>query len=157
MFVDRTSFRHLLFVCGLAFAVPSGAQTPDEIRSTAGCYALTMSEWSPPDPNAAYHRIPTFVRLDTVRARLGRGWWVLSPNIAYPHHTGWPPSWKFLRDTLLLEWSDGFQVTGVRLTRIDSGWTGEATAYSDAHPIPEPPLPRVRVTALRKPCGDTLR
>lgn len=150
------TIRGLLFVSALAFAVPTSAQTPDEIHGTAGCYALTVTEWSPPDQNAAYHRIPRFIRLDTARAKLGRGW-VLSPNIAYPYHAGLPPSWRFLRDTLLLVWSNGFQVTGVKLTRADSGWTGEAVAESDDRPIPAPPLPRSQVTALRKTCADTLR
>jgi hypothetical protein len=153
---DLTDIRNIVLACALAFALPCSAQTPDEIRNTAGCYALTVTEWSPPDRNAAYHRIPHFIRLDTVQATSGRRW-LLSPNIAYPYHAGMQPTWRFLADTMALVWSNGLQLTIVKLTRTDSAWTGEAVAESDDHPIPEEPLPRAHVTALPKPCADTLR
>jgi len=134
------------------------AQAPTDsaearVRGVAGCYELTVSEWSPADRNAAYHRIPGRIRLDTVRAALGRGR-VLSPNIAYPHHGAFPgtPNWNTTGDTLLLVWSNGFQLTIVKLENRDSVWSGEAVAESDDRPIPPQPLPRARVVARRAPC-----
>jgi hypothetical protein len=136
----------------------SGAQTvanplPPSVRAMRGCYAMTAAEWSPPDVNAAYHRIPPLIRLDTVPSAVGGGW-VLSPNIAYPYHGAFPgtPKWTFSADTLRLVWSNGFAPTLVTLVHQDSLWTGEAVGEIDAHTIPPSPLPRARVTARRVRC-----
>ena len=136
----------------------SNAQAPIDsgearIRSVAGCYNLTVGDWSPVDINAAYHRIPPLIHLDTARAAFGRGR-VLKPNITYPYHGAMPgtPNWNITGDTLRLVWSNGFQPTIVKLANRDSVRAGEAIAESDAHPMPPPPLPRAPVLARRTPC-----
>lgn len=131
--------------------VARAAPTAD-VRAMAGCYVVTVSEWSPPDPNAGYHRIPRRIRLDTTPTSRG-GRWVLSPNIAYPHPGAFPgtPGWSLSADTMRLVWSNGFQPTGVTLVRRDSLWTGDAVAGSDF--VTGGPPPRATVTIRRAPCS----
>lgn len=122
-----------------------------DVRAAAGCYALTVSEWSAADRNATYRRIPPRVRLDTTPASR-RGDWVLSPNIAYPYPGAATPRWMLSGDTLRLQWSDHFQSTEAALMREDSLWIGEAVAKSDAAPVPAPPAPRARMSLRRGAC-----
>lgn len=150
-----SNIHRLSLICPFFALASASAQVPTEIRDVAGCYSLTVSDWSPViGSNSAYHRIPTTVRLDTVRSTFAPGW-ALSPNIAYPYGRGLPPTWRIAADTLRLVWSNGLVPTYVMLVRTDSVWTGEAIAESDDHPIPAAPLPRARVTAGRHACAAT--
>ena len=134
-------------------AQTGGASASAEVRAAAGCYTLTVSEWSRPDINAGYHRIPPRIRLDTTPSS-PRGARVLSPNIAYPHQPTFraTPFWMLSGNNMTLEWSNGFQSTIVTLVRQDSLWVGEAVAESDALPMPPSPDPRAHVTARQVAC-----
>jgi hypothetical protein len=145
--------RRLSLTCSFLAVASAAAQVPTEVRSAAGCYSLTMTPWSPiVGSDSAYYRVPSAIRLDTVRSTLELGW-VLSPNIAYPHGQSMPPAWRLVADTMRLVWSNGVAPTLVTLVRADSAWTGEAIAESDDHPIAEQLRPRARVTVRRRVCA----
>lgn len=64
-----------------------------------------------------------------------------------------PPSWVLGKDgEIHLTWSTGFYGVKVRLTQLGEVWVGQAESFTDAHPIPAPPIPRTRVTAKRVTC-----
>jgi hypothetical protein len=142
----------LLVAASASQAQTSGASPTADVRAAAGCYAVTVGAWSPPDPNPAYHRVPPRIRLDTTPTSR-KGGWVLSPNIAYPYHGAFPgtPAWSLSGDTMRLLWSNGFQTTSVTLVRTDSVWTGDAVAGSDA--VTGAPPPRAHVTIRRELCS----
>jgi hypothetical protein len=148
-----STVRHLLLTCSFLAVRASQGQVPREIRTAAGCYSLTATAWSPViGSDSASHRLPTAVRLDTVRSTFAPGW-ALSPNIVYPIGQGMPPTWRLDADTMRLVWSNGILPTYVTLVRGDSVWTGDAIAESDDHPNPAPSLPRARVTARQRVCA----
>lgn len=140
-------------MCSFLAVASAAAQTPSNVRSASGCYALMTSPWSPiVGSDSDEYRIPTVIRLDTIRSGLGLGW-ALSPNIAYVHASAMPPSWNLSGDTIRLVWSNGTTPTHVMLLRRDFGWAGEAVAESDDHPSPEEARPRAKVTARRQACA----
>ena len=121
-------------------------------NAIAGRYLLTLSEWSRPlGTNAAYHAIPTDVLLDTIAVR---GGWKVSPDIKYPYPHRFPaPRWTFVRDTVQIMWSNGFQPTILRLVRNNANeLRGEAVVRSDANEYGDN-LPRAEVTARRIACA----
>ena len=120
----------------------------------AGCYKLTIGEWSRPlGANAGYHAIPGIVRLDNARAM--RGGWRALPDISYPtpNRLRGTPSWTAPRDTIEIMWSNGFQSTTLRLGRRGAKeLRGSAIVWSDANEFGTD-LPRARVTARRVACA----
>jgi hypothetical protein len=157
--LSQLTIRLLVAFTALSLNVSSDAlaQTVSKAPATAshtvaGCYELTVGEWSPADRNPAYHRIPRRIRLDTLPASRDGGW-VLSPNIAFPYHGAFPgtPRWSLVADTLRFLWSNGYQVTIVTLQQQGSLWTGEAVAESDER-VAGAPLPRAQVAARRTAC-----
>lgn len=121
----------------------------------AGCYRLTLGEWSRPlGRNARYHAIPSIVRLDSARAI--RGGWRALPDITYPtpNRLRGTPSWTAPRDTIEIMWSNGFQSTTVRLGRRGARELGgTAIVWSDANEFGTD-VPRARVTARRTACAQ---
>ncbi len=121
----------------------------------AGCYRLTLGEWSRPlGENAAYHAIPSIVRLDNARAM--RGGWRALPDISYPtpNRLRGTPSWTAPRDTVEIMWSNGFQSTTVRLGRRGAKeLRGSAIVWSDANEFGSD-LPRAKVIARRIACAS---
>ena len=146
------SHRHLSLVLLFVVGASGGAQIPREVKNAAGCYALTLSAWVPLiGSDSASHRLPTTIRLDTVRSTFAPGW-VLSPNVAYPHGQGMPPIWMLETDTMRLAWSNGLLPTYVTLVHTGADWIGDATAESDDRSLPASSRPHARVTAHRQPC-----
>ena len=132
------------------------AQTPS-LRAPGqfvGCYDLALGAWSRPlGINAAYHVIPATVRLDTAIA--ARGGWKVSPDIAYPHPSRFPgtPRWTATRSTVEITWSNGFQMTALRLSRYGAQeLRGQAIVGSDANEFGTD-LPRADIVARRITCA----
>lgn len=147
-----------VLIGGLALAVASRpgyaqATAAEAPASLAGCYELSLGTWSRPlGVNAAYHKLPLTMRLDTVGA--ARGGWVLRPDIAYPSGNRFPgtPRWTATADSVVLTWSNGFQSTLVRAARRHSGdLIGVAIVGSDANEFGND-LPRAAVVARRTAC-----
>jgi hypothetical protein len=128
------------------------AQAP---LTTPHCYRLDVGPWQPSlAPNAAFHRIPPVIRLDTLFWEHGAR--RVEPPMSYPFHGEMPrtPYWKASGDTVRLVWSDGFNPTVLKLVRRRDDLVGEAVAESDYRPSPEPPLPRATVTAHSLSCPE---
>lgn len=128
------------------------AQTPPPGR-VHRCYRLSVTPWQPAvGADSNYYRVPAVVELFGDSGQIGGG--ALRPSIAYPYHGDFPgmPRWTRGARSLILAWSNGFAVTTIELRSSGNGWSGMATAASDARPLPPPPLPRARVTAQRVPC-----
>jgi hypothetical protein len=120
-----------------------------------GCYHLSRSDWSRAlGVNARYHALPASIRLDTVRA--ARGGWTVAPDIAFPNANRFPgtPRWVFHADSIEIVWSNGYQVTTVRLS-VTGGdeLRGSATVSSDANEFGTD-LPHASVVARRTSCAD---
>src|SRR5688500_361371 len=150
----RTAARWILITTTFAFAATSSAQPSPAPADLVGCYALEVSEWSPPiGADSLYYRIPPVVRFDSAQAE-GRGGWVLAPNIGYPGRRRPPipdiPRWEVARDTVRLVWSNGFSSTIVTLLRDDASLVGEAIARNDF--TDGRPAARATVRALRQTC-----
>jgi hypothetical protein len=120
----------------------------------AGCYNLALGAWSRPlGVNAAFHAIPTTIRLDTAAAT--RGGWRVSPDIVYPYPRRFPgtPRWTAANDTLEIMWSNGYQPTTLRLGRHGTDeLRGHAVVWSDANEYGTD-LPRAEVAARRIACA----
>jgi len=146
-----------LLTLAVAVAQSLGAQTSAPPAGIAGCYRLTIGQWSHPlSVNAAYHAIPAVIHLRAVPA--SRGGWTVSPDIAYPRPGDFPgmPRWVVRADTIDVAWSDGHQVTTVRLPMTNRMvGTGIAIVRSDANEFGSD-RPHASVVAQRVSCG-TLR
>lgn len=145
---------------GLALAVASRSAYAQAVAakapaSLAGCYELSLGSWSRAlGANAAYHKLPVSVRLDTVG--VARGGWVLRPDIAYPYGNRFPgtPRRTATADSVEMIWSNGFQPTWVRVARSPNGdLVGEGVVGSDANEFGNG-LPRATVVARRTACRD---
>jgi hypothetical protein len=123
-------------------------------KELAGCYQLTVSEWSRPlGGDKGFHSIPKSIRLDTtLTLRGGRS---VTPDIVYPvgvrKMPGYP-RWEIVRDIVRIAWSNGFTPTVLRLTKNGSDLSGSAEATSDAIPVGDPNWPRANVIATRVAC-----
>ena len=156
----RASRRKFEFSTALASAVVVffapflGAQSSRGRKpASPRCYRLSHGEWSHPlGVNAAYHAIPAIVRLDTV-PDAGDGWTV-APDIAFPtgHHFPGMPRWTQQGDSIGIVWSNGYQVTTVRLgPSRGEDLRGTATVRSDANEFGTD-LPRASIVARPAPC-----
>lgn len=144
----------LIALASMLGPAPVSAQTRRAPPGIAGCYRLVVGEWSRPLGNiAAYHVIPSIVRLDTTRA-MGGGWKAL-PDIRYPtpNRLRGTPSWTAPRDTVEILWSNGAQSTTVRLGRRAKELRGSASVRSDANDFGADP-PRARVVARKVGCAQ---
>jgi hypothetical protein len=131
-------------------AQTASARAPAEL---VGCYDLALGAWSRPlGINAAYHAIPSTVRLETAAAT--RGGWRISPDIAYPHPSRFPgtPRWTATQDSVAITWSNGFQVTMLRLGKHGRELRGQAIVGSDANEFGTD-LPRAEIVARRIACS----
>jgi hypothetical protein len=147
-------FRTALWLLGLfAPATRLMAQAPRTATAITGCYHVQLGPWSRSfGVNAAYHAIPSVIRLDTVAA--AGGGYVVAPNISFPRGRAFPgtPRWIIRADSLQIFWSSGYQTTTLRLaiTASDS-LRGFATVGSDANEFGTD-LPRADARARRQPC-----
>ena len=142
----------LLSASPTLFAQSASPRAPAEF---VGCYELALGPWSRPlGINAAYHVVPATVRLDTAVA--ARGGWRVSPDIAYPHPSRFPgtPRWTATQSSVEITWSNGFQLTGLRLARYGTRLRGQAIVASDANEFGTD-LPRAEVVARRIECVPT--
>ena len=148
----------LLLVAPMLASASLCAQTssPRAPAEFAGCYDLALGAWSRPlGVNAAWHAIPTTVRLDT--AATTHGGWRVSPDIAYPYPSRFPgtPRWTATQSTVEVTWSNGFQSTALRLARYGAQeLRGQAIVGSDANEF-GPDLPRAEIVARRIACVPT--
>jgi hypothetical protein len=129
------------------------AQRPAATPAIAGCYRVLLGQWSRDlGVNAAYHVVPTLIRLDTtVAARGGR---VVTPNIAFPRASSFPgtPRWVVTADSVEILWSSGYQTTTLRLDiSAPDSLRGIATVGSDANEFGAD-VPRAAVVAHRVSC-----
>ena len=138
------------------FAAPLAAQaTSVPAPRTPRCYRLIRGDWSRPlGVNAQYHAVPPVIRLDTTRAR--RGGWTVAPNIRFPTSNRFlgTPRWTVRADSLEILWSNGFQVTTVRLGGTDSAHLrGTVSIGSDANEFGSN-LPHATILARRVSCAE---
>lgn len=137
------------FFPSLLSAQGAGGRKPTNRR----CYQLSQSEWSRPlGVNAAYHAVPAMVRLDTVPA--GHDGWAVAPDIAFPTGNHFPgtPRWTQREDSIDIVWSNGYQVTTVRLGPSRAGdLRGTVTVRSDANEFGTD-LPHASIVAHPAPC-----
>jgi hypothetical protein len=119
------------------------------------CYRLVRGGWSRPlGVNAQYHALPPVIRLDTTPA--SRGGWTVAPDIAFPTPNRFPgtPRWTVRADSLEILWSNGFQVTTVRLDVTDSAQLrGTVSIGSDANEFGSNP-PHATILARRVSCAE---
>jgi hypothetical protein len=145
----------------LCFALSSmGVDTIDAQEGTSapvaisGCYSISLGVWSRSlGANAAYHELPTMVRLDTIA--LERGGWRLTPDIEYPssRRLSGLPRWIMRGDSIEMTWSNGFQPTWIRVVQtLPNELRGEAEVGSDANEFGNNP-PRAPVHARRVRCA----
>jgi len=130
------------------------AQVPSLPGSLAGCYELSLGAWSRPlGVNAAYHKLPSKIELDTIAAaHVG---WVLRPDMAFPsaNRFGGMPRWAARGDSVEMVWSNGFQATTLRVRRSSPvEFEGQAVVWSDANEFGND-LPRAPVNVRRTPCN----
>jgi hypothetical protein len=148
----------MMLVAALFVTAAHRARGQAAPASIAGCYTVTIGNWSPGlGGEAPFHSIPSAVRLETTPAEGGSGW-RLSPDLEYPGAEAMPgtPSWQMVGDGVQLVWSNGFTPTVATLTRVPGkGLVGEAVAETDAEPTPAPPRPRTRVVLEPRPCGSS--
>jgi hypothetical protein len=126
---------------------------PLKIADVAGCYALTVGEWSQPlRESTAFHLLPSVIRLDTAAA--SRGGRLVSPDISFPagHTMRGTPRWEIIGDTIRVLWSNGFSPTTVWLGRSGDHLEGRAEASSDARQSGKPNWPRAKVVARPASC-----
>jgi hypothetical protein len=148
----------LILVASTLASASLCAQTASSRAPAAfvGCYDLTLGAWSQSlGVNAAYHIIPSTIQLDSAPAT--RGGWRVSPDIAYPHPSRFPgtPRWTAAQDSVDITWSNGFQVTKLRLGRRGTEeLLGQAIVGSDANEFGTD-LPRAEIVARRIPCVPT--
>jgi hypothetical protein len=140
-------FRGVLI--GIALSALAQAPTLPE------CYRLTRGEWSRPlGVNARYHGLPAVIRLDTMPAL--RGGWIVSPDIAFPFANHYPgtPRWTRQADSVEILWSNGYEVTTVRLgTGKNNGLSGTVTVRGDANEFGTD-LPHASIIAHRVSCAE---
>ena len=147
----------LILVAPILASASLCAQTasPRAPAEFVGCYDLALGPWSRPlGINAAYHAIPATVRLDTAVA--ARGWWSVTPDIAYPYPSRFPgtPRWTATQSSVEIMWSNGFQSTALRLARYGTRLRGQAIVASDANEFGTD-LPRAEIVARRIACVPT--
>jgi hypothetical protein len=150
-------FRKLVYLgLGVLFGPTLGAQsTPGPAPAGARCYRFIRGEWSRSlGVNARYHALPAVIRLDTVRA--ARGGWTVAPDIAFPTASHFPgtPRWIRQADSIEIVWSNGYQVTILRLGGPEGGeLRGTATVRSDANEFGTD-LPHASIVARPVSCAD---
>ena len=140
-------------LCALCAPCLGAQGTPTAAPTETRCYHLSHGEWSRPlGVNAAYHAIPAMVRLDTVPA--AHGGWVVVPDLAFPNDNHFPgmPHWTQQADSIGIVWSNGYQVTIVRLgPSRGEELRGTATVRSDANEFGTE-LPHASIIARRTTC-----
>ena len=144
----------------LAIAIPApirGQQdTSARIRQRAGCYALTLEQWSrPPRPEEGWPTAqtpPSQFRLDTIPVQTGaKRRFAVEPAQLVAGRM--PASWALLpNDSIDMFWSTGFVGVTLRMSIRGDSLVGIATAFHDAHIIGEPPDPSASVVATRTVC-----
>ncbi len=134
-----------------------GAQTPmAHVRALAGCYTLTLGEWSGPLPatgEPAAHTPPAHFQLDTALFKPHRGplyrvepTWRGSVRLPLSSWSVGPG------DSVRIAWSTGLIGVELRLIADGDSLTGIATTFHDAHVGGEPPDPSATVAAVRSIC-----
>lgn len=134
------------------------AQSPGtRVRPLPACYRITIGQWTPElGVNAAFHAVPSKVRLDTLPA--ARGGWIVTPDIEYPisRRMQGLPRWTLSSDTVVITWSTGFQSTTLRLRHVTSTkLRGAAVVWSDANEFGSNP-PHADVTARQIQCENAI-
>jgi len=146
------------FGAGVLLArTPAAQSAPVSTPAVPQCYRLTVGEWSRSlGANAPYHALPAVIRLDTARAE--RGGWLVVPDIAFPRPNRFPgaPRWIQQADSIEIMWSNGYQVTTVRLGAPNGNeLRGMATVGSDANEfgldVPHAPIVAREVSCLQVP------
>jgi hypothetical protein len=140
---------------GFVFTRSLGAQRAQVgAPSVPRCYRLAQGEWSRPlGVNARYHTLPVMVRLDTARA--GREGWKVAPDIDFPtpSHFRGTPRWTRQGESIEMLWSNGYQVTTVRLSPSGGDeLRGTAIVRSDANEFGSD-LPHASIVARRISCA----
>lgn len=145
---------HQLHVVLIGIALSALAPAP----TIPECYRLTRGEWSRPlGVNARYHVLPAVIRLDTMPA--SRGGWMVSPDIvfAFPNHYAGTPRWLRKADSVEILWSNGYEVTTVRLgTDKGNELSGIVTVRGDANEFGTD-LPHASIIARRVSCAELSR
>src|SRR5438045_8814732 len=109
-------FRYATCLIGAVLLAPGLIAQRPAAPAIAGCYRVLLGKWSRDlGVNAAYHAVPSVIRLDTIAA--ARGGQVVAPDIAFPHASSFPgtPRWVVKADSVDILWSGGYQTNTLRI------------------------------------------
>jgi hypothetical protein len=147
----------LVLILGLA-SVPNEvfAQARRSSSHVAGCYQLTLGEWSRPLDNVPTIIPPQQLQLDTAvlphllpRDTL----WSVRPSMIPSRGRLPTSSWRYVgSDSVAIVWSTGFTGVQLRLGIFGDTLRGEAIAFDDKQIQGEPPDPRATVQGRRTQC-----
>ncbi len=136
-----------LFASGLT------AQSTPSIASVAGCYTITLGEWSGPFPSgsADYHQPPATFRLDSTLRASRQGYYTVTSAPLTPAIRRLVPGWRLRgADTVSLHWSTGFAGVNLRLAVRGDTLRGTARAFQD---VIGPTQPTANAVAIRISCN----
>lgn len=134
-------------------AAPLDAQ-PRAVRTLAGCYRVTADSADRHGAYPGFAPLPPLVRLDTVpeRSRSGKPTFRASPDVTTYHELAFTPTWQVVgRDSLVVNWFDGFVGPTLVLRRDGARWRGRVSYryHEDTGAGPDVPVVAVRVACDR--------
>lgn len=138
------------------------APTPPVPVDWAGCYELTLGEWSPAPSagNLRFHTPPRRIVLHTATLRTGRGG--VGMNVLRPVIEGTAAGpydaeafWQEVgSDSAMLVWTNSFSGTLIRVMRTSDGFTGSARATMDVIPPPGQTWPAASASGVELEAAD---